>query len=262
MFWQASALAIEYDPVLFRLVDLVKDAAIGKVRFLRGSPAARYLLDGEQVHLGKLASVFLGCFFGGRTVIVLGDDVLRFIRVQIVQVSLSSLARAMLVGKLVDHGYRWFRQNADGWRDDVELGRAQFLDGQVSLVFPGDQHVADAAFHEGGGGAACTGVEHRHVFIQFAEEFLGLGFVAARLTQGVAPGCQVIPAGAARGFRIWRDDRYARLDQVIPVLDAFRVALAYQEHDGRGVRRAVVRKFLLPVGSQQLVVGQRIDVVG
>ena len=42
-----------------------------------------------------------------------------------------------------------------------------------------------------------------------------------------------------------------------------RVALAHQEHDRRGVRRAVVRQARLPVGRQQLALGrERVDVVG
>jgi hypothetical protein len=49
-----------------------------------------------------------------------------------------------------------------------ELVRAQFLDGQQRFVFPRDQHVADAAFDEGGGGAARAGIEHRHIFVQLA----------------------------------------------------------------------------------------------
>jgi hypothetical protein len=44
--------------------------------------------------------------------------------------------------------------------------------------------------------------------------------------------------------------------------DAFRIALADQEHDGRGVWGAVVRQFFLPVRRQQLVLGDFIDVVG
>jgi hypothetical protein len=34
---------------------------------------------------------------------------------------------------------------------------------QDAFVFPGDQHVAQAAFDEGGGRPARPGIEHRHV---------------------------------------------------------------------------------------------------
>jgi hypothetical protein len=64
-----------------------------------------------------------------------------------------------------------------GGRDDVELVRTQFLQRQQGFVLPGQQHVADAALDEGGGGAARARVQHRHVGKQLAHEFLRLGFV-------------------------------------------------------------------------------------
>jgi hypothetical protein len=55
----------------------------------------------------------------------------------------------------------------------------------------------------------------------------------------------------------------ARLHQVVPVLDALGIALAHQEHDGRGVGRGVLRQALLPVGGDQLaLVGDGVDVIG
>ena len=89
-----------------------------------------------------------------------------------------------------------------------------------------------------------------------------VGLVAARLLQRVAPGRQVVPARAARGLGVGRDHRDAGLHQVVPVLDALGVALAHQEHDGRGVGRAVVRQPLLPVRRQQPGLGDGVDVVG
>ena len=111
---------------------------------------------------------------------------------------------------------------------------------QEGLVLPGQQHVAEAALGEGRGRAAGTGVEHRHVAEQVAEIGLGLGLVAAELVQRPAIGREVVPARAARGLGVRRDHRDARLGEVAPVLDALRIALADQEHDGRGVGRAVV----------------------
>src|SRR5690606_27166953 len=53
------------------------------------------------------------------------------------------------------------------------------------------------------------------------------------------------------------------LDQIVPVADALRVALAHQEHDRGRVWRAVVRQTRLPVGRQQLAVRrERVDVSG
>ena len=71
----------------------------------------------------------------------------------------------------------------------------------------------------------------------------------------------MIPARAARGLRVRRDHGHARLDQIIPILDALRIALAHQEHDGRRIRRAVMRQPRLPVPGQQSALGNRIDIV-
>ena len=77
------------------------------------------------------------------------------------------------------------------------------------------------------------------------------------------PRREVVPARAAGGLRVRRDHGDAGLGQVAPVLDALRIALAHQEHDRRGVRRAVVRQARLPVGRQQLaLLGDRVDVGG
>ena len=52
-----------------------------------------------------------------------------------------------------------------------------------------------------------------------------------------AQAARIVPARAARGLRVRRDHLDAVLDQVAPVLDALRVALADEEDDGRGVGR-------------------------
>ena len=120
------------------------------------------------------------------------------------------------------------------------------------------------ALHEGGGRAAGAGVEHRHVLVEPRDEVLGAsGLVAARLAERPGPRREVVPARAARGLGVGRDHRDAGLGQVAPVLDALRVALAHQEHDGRGVGRAVVGQPLLPVGRKQPgLLGDLVDVVG
>ena len=59
-----------------------------------------------------------------------------------------------------------------GGIDDVELVGAEFVERQEGLVFPGEQHVADAALGEGRGRAARAGVEHRNVREELGDEFL------------------------------------------------------------------------------------------
>ena len=61
--------------------------------------------------------------------------------------------------------------------DDLEFVGAEFLAREPGLVLPGQQHVAETALGEAGGGAARAGVEHRHLMEQRAHE--GLGRVSA-----------------------------------------------------------------------------------
>ena len=108
---------------------------------------------------------------------------------------------------------------------------------------------------------ARAGVEHRHVSEQLAHVLGGRGLVASRLLQCPRPAREVVPARAARGLRVRCDHRHAGLCEVAPVLDALRVALADQEHDRRGIGRAVVRQPSLPVRRQQLALcRERVDV--
>src|SRR5690606_768084 len=122
---------------------------------------------------------------------------------------------------------------------------------------------AYAALHEGVGGAPGAGVEHGYVLEQLADEVLGCGFVATAFFEGVAPGRQVVPARAAGGRGVWRDDFDTGLDQVLPIDDALGVAFAHQEHDGRGVGSTVVVETALPVlGDFSRQPGDLVDVVG
>ena len=179
------------------------------------------------------------------------------------QVGLRHLAGALLVHHLVDHGHGRLGQDRQGRRHDLDLVGAQLLDRQVGLVLPGQQHVAQATLHERVRGAARARVEHGDVLEELRDVVARLLLVAAGLLQGPGPAGQVVPARAARGLGVGRDDLDARLDQVAPVLDALGVALAHQEDDGRGVGRAVLRQALLPGGVEQAaVLGDGVDVVG
>ncbi|MNK73376.1 hypothetical protein D3C87_928710 [compost metagenome] len=223
-------------------------------------PATEGLVDGHQRELGELLVVLGLGLVGGRAVEVAARDVLAFVGVQVLQVLLGHGARALLVDHLVDHRHAGLGQDGDGRHDDLELLGAEFLQRQEGFVFPGQQHVAHAALHEGDGRAARAGVEHGHVLVQVADEFLGLGFTAV-LALGEFPGREVVPAGAARGLGVGGDHLHAGLDQVVPVLQALGVALLHQEHDGRGVGGGVVRQALLPVGLDEAAVrGQGVDV--
>ena len=64
-----------------------------------------------------------------------------------------------------------------------------------------------------------------------------VGYDSAGTVEFVGPCSEVIPARATRRLRIGRDHLDAALGEIIPVLDALRIALAHQEHDGRGIGR-------------------------
>ena len=193
---------------------------------------------------------------------MLGGQALTFIAVQVVEVGLGYLAGALAVNVGIHHAHRRFGKDRQRRGNDLEVVTALFLQRQEGFVFPGQQHIADAVVDEGDGRATRSGVEYRNVLVQLGNELLGLRF-AAVLLLGKGPGGQQVPARAAGGFRVRRDHCYARLDQVIPVLDALRVALAHQEHDGRGIGRAGIRQALLPVLRDQLAeFVQLVDIPG
>ena len=216
-----------------------------------GFPAVEVLVDGHQLQARELLGVLGGNGFVAWAVEVLRRDALAFFAVQVLQVGFGDLAGAFLVDVFIDDSHRWLSQDRQRRRDDFELVTALFFQGQEGFVFPGQQHVTNVVVNEGDGRTASTGVQYRHVFIQLLHELLGLGFAAVFLL-GVGPGGKEVPACTAGGFRVRGDHFNARLDQVIPVLDAFRVALAHKEHDGRGVRRARLRQAGLPVLRDQL----------
>ena len=80
------------------------------------------------------------------------------------------------------------------------------LSGQVRLVFPRQQHVADAALRKGDGRAARAGIQHRHVFVKPLHKIARLRLVMAVSFQRVGLGGEISPARAAGGFRIRRHD--------------------------------------------------------
>ena len=117
---------------------------------------------------------------------------------------------AVLEGDLVHDRDGGFGQNAQRGDDDLHLIGADFLDREKRLVLPGEQHIADAPLNKGRGGIARAGIEHRHIGVELVHELLGRGIVAAGLMLGPRPGRQVVPARAAGGLRVRRDDGRCR----------------------------------------------------
>ena len=211
----------------------------------------------------RLRSSGIGEFGMGGAEIVLGDDRLRRRRIEELQIGLRLLARALGVDVGVDHRHRRLGEDRQRRRDNLELVLAEFLAGEEGVVFPGDQHVAEAALGEGDGRAARAGVEHRRVLVDRRDEVLGLGLVAAELLFAVGPGGEIVPARAAGGLGVGGDHRNAGLGEIVPVVDALGIALVHEKHDRRGVGRRIVRQPLLPVGRDLAGLGgDGVDVGG
>ena len=142
------------------------------------------------------------------------------------------------------------------------LSGPQLLFREQRLILPGEQRIADAAIDERDGGAASPGIQHRNVLVELAHEVASLHLVAARLPQRPGPGGKVIPARSARALRVRRDDLYARANQIVPIADVLRIALADQKDDGGCVGRAVVGQARGPVRWYQMCLARKlIDVI-
>src|SRR6185312_4000538 len=152
-------------------------------------------------------------------------DLLAFRRVEILEVGFGDLAGALLVDVLVDDRDRRLSEDAQRGNDDLELVGTQLLDRQLGFILPGDEDVADAALDERRRRTASTRVEHRDVLVELGDKLLRL-VGAAILLVGVVPSSEIVPLRAARGLRIRRDDRDTFLSEIVPVLDALRIALA------------------------------------
>ena len=116
--------------------------------------------------------------------------------------------------------------------------------------FEGDEHIADFALYKAGGGAASAGIEDFDVAEDVFQEVVLFGF-AFECVLRVAKRPEIGVAAITAGFRVGEDDFHAVFDEVIPVFDLFRVALAHEEGSGGVVRRAVMRQAFAPVFRQQ-----------
>src|SRR6266511_864622 len=128
--------------------------------------------------------------------------------------------------------------NPDRRLRDHEVRRLALGERELRLVFVREQHVALAA-EERLQRLARALVLHGDVVEERVEVLDRL-----RVRLALAPLRAVrghhVPAGAARGERVRRDHVDARLDQVFPVLDVLRVAVADDEDDDRARDEALV----------------------
>ena len=196
-----------------------------------------------------------------RAVMVLRRDSLSFRRIDEIEICLRGRAGALLVHHLVDDRDRGLGENRERRRDDLEPVLAEFVDRQIGLVFPRQQHIADISLDEGHRRTPRAGIEHRHVLVEIADEIARL-ILRAVFLQCVAPRREIVPARAAGGFWIRRDHLDAGLHEVIPSPDALRVALADQEDDRGRIGGCVIGQLLLPVRRDQPAPRDGVDVIG
>ena len=103
----------------------------------------------------------------------------------------------MAIDILVHDGNGRLGKNGDGGIYDVELVAPHFVHGDIRLIFPGDENVAEAAFRKRRGRAASAGIEHRHMLVELGHVRLGLRRIAAGLFLCIGPGGEIGPARTA-----------------------------------------------------------------
>src|SRR5262249_61058636 len=93
IFFQATASTFRHHPLAPGPVDLIEDAAVGKVRLLGRRPAAE-LVDGHEVERGKPVAKLLHRLGVARAEIEPAGEFLSLRGVQKLQVGLGRFARA------------------------------------------------------------------------------------------------------------------------------------------------------------------------
>jgi len=86
---------------LLRLIDRIEHAAIGEMRLLRLGPATKRVIDGVKLDLRELLRQRSGNCRRTRPIEIARRDLLTFLAIQILEVSLSELARAMAINPAV-----------------------------------------------------------------------------------------------------------------------------------------------------------------
>src|SRR3546814_76323 len=148
----------------FRLGEnLVEHSAGVEEALLRRLPAAELVIDGDEVHLRELRSIFCLGFRADRTVVILADDVLRLGRVEIFEIGFGELEIAVALCIAVENGDGRLGKDRDRRYDDIELALAELFLRKEGFILPREQHVADAALDEGGRRPAGPAVEDRDI---------------------------------------------------------------------------------------------------
>ncbi len=104
----------------------------------------------HQVQLRVLRSVLGRNLLVAWPIVVLRHNLLPFLAVQVLQVSLRHFTRTPAQHHLVNYGHRRLGENTDRRDNDLQFVGPKLLDGKNRLVLPRDQHIAQAALYERG----------------------------------------------------------------------------------------------------------------
>ena len=233
---------------LLRLIDRIEHAAVGKVRLLRVRPAAERIVDRVQLQLRKLGGQLGRHLVRTRTVEVLRRDLLAFAR----YTGSSDTPRRACACRACRRPCPPPRPAAPpecsptAPRSRTCPDRIPSATGTLRFPMRSARRRYRAARSSWSRRARPNRARPRSCRASPTNSFAFCSLPPGLMLR-IRPRREIVPARAARGLRIRRDDRHARLGQIVPVLDVLRVALAHEEHDRRRVRRRVVRQALLPV---------------
>ena len=156
---------------------------------------------------------------------------LGFVGVEEIQIRFGQCGTALFIHGAFHNGDRVFRNNADAGVYGVHFASPKFAVYGHHFRFECDQHIAHIALQENGRGIASALGQNRHVFVELANKLGRLGIGSAFLSD-ITPGGQIRHAAIATGLWVYQYHLNTGLDQVVPVFDAFGIALACQEQHG------------------------------
>ena len=114
------------------------------MRLLRVFPSAERLINREQLYLREPGGVFGRHFRVAGAIVMFGRQFLAFGCVEVFDVRSRNRPGSLAIDHPVDDGDRRFREDAQRRRDDVDLV-LRLGEREGRLVFPGQEHVAQAA---------------------------------------------------------------------------------------------------------------------
>jgi len=157
--------------------------------------------------------------------------------------------RAALIDHLVDHGNGKIGAQADRRDHEIGLVLAVLASDALHFGLEGDEHVTNAVLDERSDRRTAASVERRHIGEQLAHELLRLLLIAFVRLERVGVGRKISVTAVARSLGIGEHDLHVIADEIAPVRDALRVALAHEECRQRVVGNRIVGEARLPIRS-------------